>query len=210
MKRLCVSVSAFCLCVLCLSAVVCAQSQEPQNYVVFKGGAFFPKGDLKELDTGFNGELAVGRKFHRNFALEFGSGYLQASRTFRGPEEGVSFTEKVDAYAIPITLALKGIIPIGKQVELYALGGGGAYYAHIKATDTDVSPPSVSRGEFVAGGFLGTGITYNITPQWLIGLEGKYLWMGNLKLRAMSGGEEVSANIGFEGIQATFNIGYRF
>jgi opacity protein-like surface antigen len=210
MKRLCVSVSVFCLCLLCFSAVVCAQSEDPRNYVVLKGGAFFPKGDLRELNTGFNGEVAVGRKFHPNFALEFGSGYLQASRTFSGPEEGISFTEKVDAYAIPITLALKGIIPIGKQAEVYALGGGGAYYAHLKITESDVTPPSISRGEFVAGGFLGAGISYNINPQWFLGLEGKYLWMGNLKLSATSGGEEVSANIGFEGIQATFNIGYRF
>ena len=49
----------------------------PSNYFVFKGGIYSPQtNDLDGFDTGFNGELAIGHYFDKNWAVELGAGVL--------------------------------------------------------------------------------------------------------------------------------------
>lgn len=111
-------------------------------------------------------------------------------------------------YAIPLTIALKAILPLGR-LDLYGLAGGGGYYVHGKGTVTTRfgrSSGSVDTG--VAGGFLGGGLAYNFTRQFFLGIEGKYLWTSNADFEIH--GEHVDTNLKIEGVQGTVNLGFRF
>ncbi len=181
------------------------------NYVVLKGGIFSPEGDLKRMDTGFNGELAYGFRLTRNVTLEYSAGYFDTSGSARGPfaRSGLSFHG--DVYAIPLTFTLKLVLPINYCWELYGLGGGGGYYVHSRGTFTDTAG-SLHRSDdnIVAGGFLGAGVTWNFTREFFLGLEGKYLWTSTAHLNVDIGQQTFHPNFTLEGAQGTVNIGYRF
>ena len=197
----------FCIIALAISPGLYAQEKpsaalDYKNYLVVKGGVFYPEGDLSNLNTGFNGEIAYGYRFHTNGALELSSGYFGASNTFRESVLYFPISLKESVYAIPLTLAIKGIVPIDKQFELYGMAGGGAYFVNGKGTFSDSAT--------VWGGFLGAGATYNITPQVFVGLEGKYLWTNSATLRGAIAGVPVNDDFKIEGILATANLGFRF
>jgi opacity protein-like surface antigen len=121
--------------------------------------------------------------------------------------------EKV--YAIPLTVAIKGIVPIDKQFEVYGLAGTGAYFVNGKATASATvrgvsASVSFSDNTTVWGGFLGAGATYNITPQVFVGLEGKYLWTSSANLSDTVAGVRVNADFKIRGAFATANVGFRF
>ena len=186
---------------------------KPGNYFIFKGGAFWPQGDLKPLGTGFNGEFAYGLRLFKYAALEFGSGYLTLGKTLRqsDPEFG-TFTNKETVYAIPLTIALKPIIPISKEFEVYGLIGAGGYYINDSHTFTVPGEGTFKyTGHSVTyGGFAGAGVNYNFTRNWFIGLEGKYLSTARPKYTTNVFGERLVYNFRTEGWIGTFNIGYRF
>jgi outer membrane protein W len=178
------------------------------NYFVAKAGAYFPqdKWDVLDLgvfeyslDTGFNGELAFGHYFNRNWALEFGIGYFQTSGddTF-----GTIVSSKSSMDVMPVTLAIKGIIPADK-FEIYGLGGIGAYFVWV---DEKLNGIKFSDQDIVFGGFLGAGVNYNITPTAFIGLEGKYLWTDKASFSDGLWGQKHK----LDGWIATFNVGFRF
>jgi opacity protein-like surface antigen len=198
--------------VLCALGTAWAGGQDLKNYLVFKGGIYYPQGDLRDMDTDFNGEIAYGFRFHPNFAFEVGSGYFQTSGTDRATVSRYSLSLEQDVYSIPLTVAVRAILPICKNAEIYAIGGGGAYYVHGSATFTVAGVGRVSDSDdaFVAGGFAGAGALYNLTPQLFVGLEGKYLWTDTAKLRGSLRGVEHNADFQIEGVQGTVNIGYRF
>jgi opacity protein-like surface antigen len=189
----------------------------PENYFVFKPGAFFPTGDIKDLKTGFNGEIAYGRRFHPNAALEIASGYIgPGNNTKTGTVTGsygtvYGYSTKSELYAIPITLAIKGIACVD-NFEIFAVLGGGGYYVNAKETYTvnGLGRVSASDSTWVLGGFLGAGATYNITPEWFIGLEGKYLWTDKAKLRDTIGTVTLTGDVRVEGVQGLALIGFRF
>ncbi|MDD5722680.1 MAG: outer membrane beta-barrel protein [Syntrophales bacterium] len=207
------------LAVVCLvlfavlfSSISLRAASDGQSYVILKGGIYEPQGDLKDLDTGFNGEIAIGRKINPSFAVEFGSGYMETSKTIRESVGVYSVSEDVKVYAIPITVAVKGIVPIAKKAELYGIAGAGVYYVHGSVTYTipGYGRASGSDNSFVVGGFLGAGGVYNITPNWFLGLEGKYLWTGETTLRAEIAGIPVGSDFSVEGVKASAVFGYRF
>jgi opacity protein-like surface antigen len=143
----------------------------PENAVAIKVGGYFPQADdVDDFDTGFNMEISLTRYFHPNFALEFGVGYLMSESDFN-----------VELTSYPITLNLKAVYPVG-GVELYALGGIGAYYVKVEN---------------------GFDANFNITPVVYIGAEAKYFWA-----KPDFGGPSGETKI--DGIQATANLGYRF
>jgi outer membrane protein W len=179
------------------------------NYGVLKGGIYSPQNDqLTQFGTGFNGELAFGHYFNKNFAMEFGSGYFQTTRSSNNtPNADLTFS------VVPVTLALKGIIPVDKAVELYGIGGGGAYFLWT-STSTSVnnqfnSSTSISS-QTLAGGFLGLGATFKITPTVFLGLEGKYLWTSSVTIHNFKNTYNYDTNVNMNGIQATFNVGFLF
>ncbi len=190
-----------------------ADQPDPTNYFILKGGAFWPKGDLQPLGTGFTGEFAYGWRFSQYAAVELGSGYLNLGKTLRqsDPDFG-TITNKQTVYAVPLTLALKPIIPITKEFEVFGLIGAGGYYINNSNTFTIPGEGSVKwTGHSVTyGGFVGAGVNYNLTRNWFVGVEGKYLSTARPKYTTNIFGERLVYNFRTEGIISTFNVGYRF
>lgn len=205
-----------CIATLAISPALYAQ-QAPstwfdyKSYVVVKGGGFYPQGPPSRLDAGFSGELAYGYRVDEHLAIELSSGYFGTSKTFSasGLGSGVSLKESVDA--VPLTAAIKIIAPIKKQFELYFLAGPGAYFVNSKArfSGAAVSAPS-SDNKTLVGGFLGTGVAYNITPRVFVGLEGRYLWPGYIRMTTSVGGLPVTESRSMQGALFTANVGFRF
>lgn len=177
------------------------------NYFAVKTGIYSPqeKWDVLDigafeysLDTGFNGELVYGRYFNRNWALELGIGYFQTS----GDDTLLGLKSKSSIDIMPLTVAIKGIIPANK-FEIYGTGGIGAYFVW---ADEKLIGVKFSDEDILFGGFLGAGINYNITPTAFLGLEGKYLWTDKTDL-SDSGWRQKHK---LDGWLATFNVGFRF
>ena len=175
------------------------------NYVVAKGGIYSPQsGDLSGFDSGFNGEVAFGHYFDRNWVLEGGIGNFETS----GRKDLLlipgSSPTSVRFRVVPLTATFKGLIPVNK-FEFYGIGGIGAYYLETDLDDLDNSRrhrDSDRESASLFGGFLGLGGTFNLTPRLFIGLEGKYLWTTTATI--------INAKTNLTGIQATANIGFRF
>ncbi len=165
-------------------APLTASAAMPENAAAIKLGGYIPQAnDVDNFDTGFNMELSFTRYFHPNFALELGVGYFKSE-------------DEAELTSYPITLNLKAVYPVG-GVELYALGGIGAYYAKWE------TPTGFDENDTVLGYQLGVGANFDISPVVYIGAEAKYLW--------------AKPDFGFpvgerkiDGIQATANLGYRF
>lgn len=177
------------------------------NYLIMKGGIYAPQNEkLYNFDTGFNGELAFGRYFNKNLALEIASGYFKTRATQSAASEFASAEATLDFNLVPLTGALRAIIPLG-SFELYGLGGGGAYFLWTDSrvsTNNRSSSSSDKYNQTLAGGFLGAGATIKVSPTVFIGLEGKYLWTTNLTL------DNLETDINLNGIQATLNLGFLF
>jgi outer membrane protein W len=195
--------------VMFLFSVPVAEAQT-SNYTVLKAGAYFPNsGDLNGFGTGFNGEVALGRYFSKNFAGELGLGYFQSSGSASASGTGFTASASGSIYVIPLTVAVKAIYPVDNW-ELYGIGGMGAYFCNGKADANGTAgggafAGSGSSNATAFGGFLGAGATMNIDRSWFIGLEGKYVW-------AKPGfdflGEKIDVDFG--GWVVTGNVGFRF
>ena len=139
--------------------------------------------------------------------MEFASGYFKTKATDT-TRFGISSAEAtLDINVVPLTVALKGIIPVGGGFELYGIGGGGAYFLW---TDSKVSGDNINASssdkynQTLGGGFLGLGVSVKVSPTVFIGLEGKYLWTSTLTVN------NIDTDINLNGILATFNIGFLF
>ncbi len=176
-------------------------------YVAFKPGMYMPRSsDLNGFDNGFNGDFAFGARLTPNIAVEAGLGffYTGGAKTI-GKGTSLSQTH-YDLDVWDFTLTLKGIIPYGKW-EFFGLGGGGIY---------SVSAPYNFNGyyhysypyyyndyDYIWGGYLGGGIHYNITRQFFLGVEGKYLWTEQASFSGINGFK-------LDGIFSNAVIGFRF
>jgi opacity protein-like surface antigen len=170
------------------------------NYLVLKGGVYSPEsGDLDDVnaDTGFNGEIAFGHYFLPILAVELGVGYFESSgdRVPAGPAD-------VDLFAIPVTLNLKGAIPLG-NLEIYGLGGIGYYFTDAEVIQAAIKD-SDSDGAF--GFQLGAGAAFNVTSSLFIGAEAKYFW---LEPKFELGGLPPEKTK-FDGWLGTINLGFRY
>ena len=189
-----------------------ALAQGQQFYMALKPGAFFPQGDLDDnnWDTGFSGELAFGRQYSKNLAVELNVGWynLDESEQFSGVLNGASVSAgaTADIDIIPFALTVKGILPF-ERWEFYGLAGIGAYFTTVEvagsaaANNTTISF-SDDDSDTVFGLTVGLGIHYNISPLWFLGVEGKYLFTSDVDVFG------VDANL--NGIIAAGVIGYRF
>lgn len=167
-------------------APIAASAAMPENAAAIKLGGYFPQAnDVDDFDTGVNVEISFTRYFHPNFALELGIGYFNSED---------DFNNELTSY--PFTVNLKAVYPVG-GVEVYALGGLGAYY--VKAETAS----GFDENDTVLGLQLGAGANFNFTPVVYIGAEAKYFWA-----KPDFGFPFGEAKI--DGIQATANLGYRF
>lgn len=192
--------------VLGLSFPAQADSKNP-TYLVLKGGIYSPQNDkLDKFDTGFNGELAFGHYFNRNLALEIASGFFE-TRATKDARFGISSAQAtLDINVVPLTVALKGIIPLDIW-ELYGIGGGGAYFLWTDSkvsTDSRSSSSSDKYNQTLGGGFLGVGASVKVSPTVFLGLEGKYLWTSALTVK------NIDTDTNLNGFIATFNLGFLF
>jgi len=192
--------------VLGLSFPAYADGRNP-SYLVLKGGIYSPQNDkLDKFDTGFNGELAFGHYFNRNLAGEIASGFFGTRATRNASSEISSAQATLDINVVPLTVALKGIIPLDIW-ELYGIGGGGAYFLWTDSkvsTDSRSSSSSDKYNQTLGGGFLGVGASVKVSPTVFLGLEGKYLWTSALTVK------NIDTDTNLNGFIATFNLGFLF
>jgi opacity protein-like surface antigen len=184
-----------------------------------KAGAFFPQiKDFESTDNGFNGEAAFGYRFHKNIAVEMGVGYLQigGNNSGAGNKSGIdyAFQTRVDSEVLPVTLSLKGILPV-EQWEFYGFGGIGLYFFWGEAKDTAVvngmtGSKTLNANAVKPGAHLGLGVNYNITPKIFIGAEGKYIWTPEVEFEGTVLGVPVASSFQMGGIAVTAVVGYKF
>lgn len=205
--------------ILTILVPVYVSAQNNQFYIAAKPGIYSPQtDDLKGFDTGFNGEIAFGRQYNKNFAAEMGLGYFGTKGQDReaGMYNGFIYSAQGDyeLNVVPITLTLKGIYPIDKW-EIYALGGVGLYFVSgdlkfdMRFNGYSFSD-SVSDSDTIFGGHLGLGVHYNITPSFFVGAETKYLWTSDAKLKGDILTVPMEAKFNLNGFLVTAVIGLRF
>jgi len=164
----------------------------PPNYVLVKLGGYFPMAsDVDNFDSGFNGEVAVGRYLAPGFAVEGGIGYFET----KGRMNGTAVDRDVEV--IPLTFSVRGTIPYGPW-EAYGMAGIGVYFV-----DDIRSSPGGSASDSAAdlGLYLGLGGTYNLPNNVFFGLEGKYMWLST---------STFGSDTRLDGAVLTANVGYRF
>ena len=199
------------LCFLPFSAV----GQDNLNYFALKGGIYSPTGDLDDFnfDTAFNGEIAYGRYFNPNFALEIGAGYFKSDASLSGvdPIFGGSYREDDEIRVIPFILSGKGIYPSG-NFELYGEIGIGIYLANFEGvlTHTVLGTLRVDDDDTVFGVNLGVGANYNITEKIFIGVEGKYILTTDAEFQGAALGIPFKIESDLNGFIFTGNLGFRF
>ena len=178
---------------------ISATGQEKRDYIIGKGGVYSPTGGLDDLNfgEGFNGEVAWGHYFSTNFALEVGAGYFESD----------------DIRVVPFLATGKAIYPTGNW-ELFAEVGVGAYFAKFDATlNNPVAGVIVfDDDDTVFGLSLGFGVNYNITEEFYLGLEGKYLLTSDAEFggTATATGGLASLETDLDGVIVTAVFGFRF
>ena len=174
---------------------------------------FIPHSQVTLIVPGFNGEIAFGYRFNPNIAAEFGIGYFNTEGEATAVGATFVIREKFDINVVPLTLTLKAILPY-KKWEFFGLGGAGVYivsgpydyyYYDYYYYDYDYDDYDA-----VLGGYLGGGLHYNITPAMFVGVEGKYLWTDEVKLKDEAYGIPLEAKFKMDGVIATAVIGFRF
>ena len=181
---------------------------EKPYYFAFKGGIYEATDDLKEFDTAFYGEIAFNQYLTPNFAVEVAVGYFKLDYSESGSLNGVSYSGDIDIYAIPITANLKGVIPF-KIGEFYAGAGIGGYYVdgEIDVGITGYGSYSADDSDFIIGGQLLAGLSFDITDTVLIGVEGKYIFTDEAKI---SMPQVESGEFNLNGYTITGVLGFRF
>ncbi len=145
-----------------------------QNYLSFKLGAFMPDDDAGYLDTGYTVGAALGHKFNRNFALEFGLDYTV---TDFDEDYGYNYRDVyITTLGIPVTAKI--IAPLSNQVDLYAGVGLGLYFTDLEYDDIYddryYHEDSDSLDETFTGYHLLVGADIKMSPYTALTTELKY------------------------------------
>jgi len=156
-SKRCVLVASVTFCALSL-AVQTPEAVAGDSYLLVKAGAYDPQGDqeVKDLGSGFNGEIVAGHYFLPFLGAEIGAGYIEVSKD----------SNKLTVY--PVTLAARLRLPI-PIVKPYAIAGGGAYFS--KAETAALG----SQDDTTVGYFAGAGVDFKVLFL-LVNIEAKYLW----------------------------------
>lgn len=180
----------------------------PASYVALKAGVYTPESDqLSHFDSGFNGELAFGHYFHRNFAMEFSVGYFETWSDRRDRYYGSHDNRN---WVVPVTISLRPTLPL-YPFEFYGLLGGGLYIIGIERERYSAATgySSFSDSSAVLGGHLGAGFNWNIDPRFAVGVEAKYLWAEKTFEKTINS-TFIRADADVQGLQTTINIMFRF
>lgn len=176
---------------------ISATGQEKRDYIIAKGGVYSPTGGLDDLNfgSGFDGEVAWGHYFLPNLALEVGAGYFESD----------------DIRVVPFLATGKAIYPTGNW-ELFAAVGVGAYFAKFDGT---LNNPVLGTIHFndddaVFGLNLGFGVNYNISEEFFLGIEGKYLLTSDAEFGSVATNGSASLETDLDGYIVTGVFGFRF
>jgi len=162
--------------VVVLFVLICgvASAQAEDTYLAVKAGGFLPngKGDatnqggLKDFDTGYNMEVAIGFRPASYAAIEAASGFYTSERqdTVNGS------STKATIYGVPVTITAKGIIPLNKAD--FFVGAGAGYYFGV--LDQSGQPRSSSSHGNALGYHIVGGFDYNISEHYSLGSEIKW------------------------------------
>lgn len=178
-----------------------AEHKKWDGYLSFKGGMYWPIGDLEDLDfdSGFNGEVVVGMYVNPNLALEFGAGYFHTEAEI----EEIDFEEENDVWVIPVIVNIKGVLPL-ERFELYGGGGFGLYFANMDVDGEDflTGKYEAEDDETVFGGHILAGFNIDLSRHFFLGVEGKYVFTANARF--------FDTKVDLDGLTATGVLGIRF
>jgi len=196
MKRSAIIVSLLLAVIFILSAPATslAEHKKWDGYLSFKGGAYWPTGDLQDADydSGFNGEIVVGMYTSPNLALEFGGGYFQSTASIVAAGD-----DKV--WVIPVVAKIKGVLPL-KGVELFGGGGIGLYFVNIDVAGA--TPTTGKDKDTVFGGQLLAGFNIDLSDRVFISLEGNYVFTAKAQL--------FNSKVNLDGLTLTGALGFMF
>ena len=208
MKRLTITMGIFCL-LCCASGTALAEG----TYAGIKVGGFMPngKGDttnqggLKDFDTGYNLELAVGFRPASYAAIEAGTGFYSASRDI-----AITTTsrEKSTIYGVPATITAKAVLPLERS-EFFVGAGAGYYFSVLQRDSTNgaSSRSSSSHGNALGYHLVG-GFDYNLGERYSLGAEIK--WFSTKPKFDDAGGTGSQTEWEFGGTTLNLGVKYKF
>jgi len=187
-------------CAFLMFAPLGAFAQE--NYLAFKAGIYTPNGDLTDdgadFDSGFAGEIAWGHYLTPNLVIEPAVGYFSTDDTIDG------FLD-IDISVVPVTATAKYIVPL-QTGEVFFGAGLGVYFVAVDVEVTAMgSTFSDDDDDTVFGGHIVAGANFDLSPQWFLGVEGRYLLTGEAEA---FGDDDLSADV--NGYIFSAVVGYRF
>jgi opacity protein-like surface antigen len=143
------------------------------DYISFTGD-IFETVDLKDgVYIGLEGYYGITSNLY--VGLEAGWAETENNKTVN--LLGDSFDVKIDVDYVPVELNLKYVIEASPQ-WLIALGAGVSY--NWFDVQQDVCG-ECSESDWVVGGQVFADITYRMSNQWFIGINGKYQFTDDLK-----------------------------
>jgi opacity protein-like surface antigen len=147
------------------------------QYMSVKIGPAIPQhDDLEGFNTGVASEVTFGSRFHPNFAGELNVGFAYSTTDTQTFDlgDGTFANAKGTAFFMPITGTMKVIAPLG-NVDLYALGGLGAYFARLSVdAASSFARVSDSDSSTSLGFHFGVGTAIALSPKVSLGAELKY------------------------------------
>ena len=202
-KRL---VLSYFLILLSVSSAAAAET----GYFSIKGGMFLPNSSqpgLKNFDTGYNTEVAIGYRPENYAALELGSGYFTASGTVSNSDSRSSKT----IYGIPVTLTAKAILDLEK-FELFGGAGAGYYFAVIDNRMDFFNGGIPSIQESSHGGALGyhlvAGGEYKVSERVRFGADFK--WFVVKPELQLTDPQNVNTKAKWDVGGAALNVGFKY
>jgi len=212
---------ALSLALLILTVPVFAA--EKPNYFGFGIGAFIPTGDLDEGNIGVAGEVKGGTYLSTNLALEFGVGGAFTSYDQDGLDATGYYEDDSAVNVLPLTVTLKGIIPVDDHMELYGGVGFGMYYATaivqrdypglgLEFEDEDSDSVVGAHGVFGANVYPGGNQSFfvNIQAKYTVTEEAKFKFYdvdaGYSGIYVLNSQSKTDLN----GVSLTAGVGFRF
>lgn len=166
---------------------VAAQNRNLEHRIDFRLGLYSPEaGDVENFDPGLHAEVSYGRYFHPNLGLEAGVGYFTAERT------SGSLFQKVNDTSL--SLSAVGRLPVD-VFEFSAFAGVSGNFTRIEESVLGISATDkgISLGYHVGGGF-----DWNFTPEYFLGLRGRYFWL-----------ETDGTDVDLDGVLVAIEVGFR-
>lgn len=183
-------------------------AQEKMSYLAIKAGAFSPAGDFDDagFESGFNGEIALGRYFDPDAAIEGGIGFYRSEANTSDLISGVD----ASVWVIPITGTVKGILPF-KDVNLFGGVGLGIYFANAEVKDkiSGVSD-KFTDDDTVFGFHVSIGASVNITPNIFLCFDGRRIWTEEAEFSGSLSGSTQTVKSDLDATTLTGNLGFIF